>query len=136
MLAQLLKTHVEKQKHRNDETEALRRAAIASVGKLTGQSLEEINEGVAKVFENQRVIDREVKALSALSLRYSKQAKDWVQLMDKFNGALKDLGDVENWAQTIEKDIAAVSQFLEEEEQSGRTASQQEIAPAHESIVS
>ena len=42
-----------------------------------------------------------------------KQTNNWVQLMDGFHKALKDLGDLEQWAKTIEADMKTVTATLE-----------------------
>ena len=44
---------------------------------------------------------------------FAKQTAAWLLLIDSFNSSLKELGDVESWARTIEGDMRAVSSTLE-----------------------
>jgi hypothetical protein len=51
----------------------------------------------------------EMRALQRGSQQLCVQAKSWVQMYDAFHGALKNLGDVENWADVLRRDMAVVS---------------------------
>ena len=44
---------------------------------------------------------------------FSKQTQQWLHLIDNFSSALKELGDLENWARTIEKDMNSCTAALE-----------------------
>uniref|UniRef100_A0A0L8GTY8 Biogenesis of lysosome-related organelles complex 1 subunit 1 n=1 Tax=Octopus bimaculoides TaxID=37653 RepID=A0A0L8GTY8_OCTBM len=37
----------------------------------------------------------------------------WLKLVEDFNTALKEIGDVENWARNIEADMRTISSALE-----------------------
>lgn len=66
-----------------------------------------------QVFTNQRELENEAKRLQALSSRYSKQTTQWLAMIDGFNTALKELGDVQSWARSIENDMRTIAQALE-----------------------
>lgn len=44
---------------------------------------------------------------------FSKQTQQWMTLIDGFSAALKELGDIENWARAIENDMKSVTGILE-----------------------
>lgn len=44
---------------------------------------------------------------------FAKQTQQWLQLIDNFSSALKELGDVENWARSIESDMQVIQSTLE-----------------------
>lgn len=109
-----------------------RRVALSSAYSVSGLLAENVNGGVAAVFSNQRQIEAEAKLLqSQVPLRFlhitcrtadlqtykvikfSKQTTQWVQMIEGFNNALKELGDIENWAKTIERDMATIASSLE-----------------------
>lgn len=44
---------------------------------------------------------------------FAKQTQQWLQLIDGFSTSLKELGDVENWAKSIESDVRLITDSLE-----------------------
>ncbi|KAF9326105.1 Retinol dehydrogenase 5 [Podila minutissima] len=69
---------------------------------------------VSQIFVNQKDLEQEAKNLSLQSARYAKQTTQWLALVSQFDSALKELGDVQNWVQVIEKDMEQVTRALEE----------------------
>lgn len=84
-----------------------------AVAPVADSLLDSVNSGVAQVFANQRVLEAETRQLRQESQRFSKQTGQWLQLTTNFGNALKELGDVENWAQAIEEDLKAITEVLE-----------------------
>jgi len=68
---------------------------------------------VAQAYLNQKRLDAEAKQLHVGATNFAKQTHQWLQLIDNFSSALKELGDVENWARSIEGDMQVVQQSLE-----------------------
>ena len=66
-----------------------------------------------KAYSNQRALENEAKLLQQHVNQFSKQTTQWMTMLENFNTALKELGDVENWARTIEADITTVASALE-----------------------
>ena len=66
-----------------------------------------------KAYLNQKRLDSEAKQLHLNATNFSKQTAAWLQLIDSFNNSLKEVGDVESWAKTIETDMQAISSTLE-----------------------
>ena len=62
---------------------------------------------------NQKRLDSEAKQLHLNATNFSKQTSAWLQLIDSFNNSLKEVGDVESWARTIETDMRTISSTLE-----------------------
>jgi hypothetical protein len=115
----------------------LRKQAEESITTTSGALLDSINIGVSTVFANQRKLEKETQALLGESARFSKQTTRWLTLLDGFNKSLKvsdvsirlvvliqvqEIGDIENWAKVIEKDMTTVATTLESIHQT--TASQ------------
>ncbi|XP_071153068.1 biogenesis of lysosome-related organelles complex 1 subunit 1-like [Mytilus edulis] len=55
----------------------------------------------------------QTKILQANAAQFSKQTLQWLKLVEDFNTAQKELGDVENWAKSIEADMRTLSSALE-----------------------
>lgn len=68
---------------------------------------------VAQAYLNQKRLDAEAKQLHAGATNFAKQTQQWLQLIDNFSSALKELGDVENWARSIETDMHVIQNTLE-----------------------
>ena len=75
--------------------------------------MDHLNGGVAQAYINQKKLDTETKILQANASQFSKQTLQWLKLVEDFNTALKELGDVENWAKSIEADMRTLSSALE-----------------------
>jgi hypothetical protein len=109
--------------------ERRKREAIASVGAATGAAMDAINNGAATVWHNQQQLEAEARILHQNTQRLAKQSAQWASSYKGFHAALKALGDVENWAKTIESDMAFIHSALEgiqqqeqqEEEQSAKS---------------
>uniref|UniRef100_A0A673Z238 Biogenesis of lysosome-related organelles complex 1 subunit 1 n=1 Tax=Salmo trutta TaxID=8032 RepID=A0A673Z238_SALTR len=96
-----------------DEPERRRREAIAAATCLTEALVDHLNVGVAQAYVNQRKLDHEVKTLQVQASQFSKQTAQWISMVEGFNQALKEIGDVENWARSIEMDMRTIATALE-----------------------
>ncbi|KAK3536507.1 hypothetical protein QTP86_013827 [Hemibagrus guttatus] len=94
-------------------TERRRREAIAAATCLTEALVDHLNVGVAQAYVNQRKLDHEVKTLQVQAAQFAKQTSQWISMVENFNQALKEIGDVENWARSIEMDMRTIATALE-----------------------
>ena len=69
--------------------------------------------GAATVWHNQQQLEAEARLLHQQAQRLTKQSAQWVQSYQDFHQALKALGDVENWAKSIESDMAFIHSSLD-----------------------
>eukprot|EP00030_Apusomonadida_sp_AF-17_P007598 a842044_354.p1 GENE.a842044_354~~a842044_354.p1 ORF type:complete len:138 (+),score=61.95 a842044_354:48-416(+) len=108
---------VREQELRRKEAERLnenrRRAALVASSAVSDALLDTVNQSVVEIFNNQRALDVEAKQLHAQTSRMVKQTAQWVAAVEKFNLALKELGDVDTWARTIENDMRSIASTLE-----------------------
>lgn len=84
------------------------------------------SSSVAQAYLNQKKLDSEAKHLQTAVIGFSKQTQQWITLIDGFSAALKELGDIENWARAIENDMRSVTGILEV---AYKTARQTQAAP-------
>jgi len=113
MLSSLVKEHQARQVVRKEKQEVKRKEALTAATNLTTALVDHLNVGVAQAYLNQKRLDSEAKQLHLNATNFSKQTSAWLQLIDSFNTSLKEVGDVENWARTIEGDMRAISSTLE-----------------------
>ncbi|XP_072356785.1 biogenesis of lysosome-related organelles complex 1 subunit 1 [Scyliorhinus torazame] len=113
MLSRLLKDHQAKQNERKELQEKRRKDAVAAATCLTEALVDHLNVGVAQAYVNQRKLDNEVKTLQIQAAQFAKQTQQWLGMVDNFNQALKEIGDVENWARSIEMDMRTIATALE-----------------------
>ena len=64
---------------------------------MTEELAGSVNEGVAEVFNTQRLVEAEARELQAQAAAFAKQTGRWVSLFGEFDKALKEVGDFENW---------------------------------------
>ena len=113
MLSSLVKDHQARQVVRREQQEVKRKEALTAANNLTTALVDHLNVGVAQAYLNQKRLDSEAKQLHLNATNFSKQTTAWLQLIDSFNNSLKEVGDVESWAKTIETDMRAISSTLE-----------------------
>ena len=58
-------------------------------------------------------MDYEAKQLNLAATNFNKQTQQWINLIENFSTSLKELGDAENWANTIEQDMRTITSALE-----------------------
>ncbi|XP_046993396.1 biogenesis of lysosome-related organelles complex 1 subunit 1 [Schistocerca americana] len=113
MLSTLVKEHQAKQTARKEAQEQKRREAVAAATNLTEALVDHLNVGVAQAYLNQKRLDAEAKQLHHSATNFAKQTQQWVSLVESFSSALKEIGDAENWARSIETDMRTITSALE-----------------------
>ena len=94
--------------------ERLKKEAMESVGAATTAAMDTVNTGVATVWHNQQQLEAEARQLQQQAQRFNMQTGQWLSTFQSFHQSLKELGDVENWARTIEADMAFINSSLEQ----------------------
>ncbi|KAG7308610.1 biogenesis of lysosome- organelles complex 1 subunit 1 [Plutella xylostella] len=113
MLSSLIKEHQARQTAKKITQEQKRKEAIAAANDLTQALVDHLNVGVAQAYLNQKKLDAEAKLLHQGAINFAKQTQQWLALVENFSSALKEIGDVENWARSIENDMKIVTDTLE-----------------------
>jgi len=91
---------------------------------------------VAQAYLNQKRLDAEAKQLHVGATNFAKQTHQWLQLIDNFSSALKELGNVENWARSIEGDMQVVQQTLEMAYKTSRAAQTTTVVASTSAVAS
>ncbi|KAI0240279.1 Biogenesis of lysosome-related organelles complex 1 subunit 1 [Lamellibrachia satsuma] len=109
----MVKEHQIKQQARKEVQERKKKAATVAATALTHSLVDYLNSGVAQAYVNQKKLDTETKILQANATHFARQTTQWLKLVEDFNQSLKEIGDVENWARSIERDMHTISNALE-----------------------
>lgn len=111
MLSHLLKEHQARQKECK-KLRPKRREAITPATCLTEVLVDHLNVGVAQANRSQRKLDNKVKTLQIQAAQSAKHTGQWLGMVENFNQALKEIGDVQNWVQKIELDMCTITTML------------------------
>lgn len=113
MLSTIVKEHQSKQAARKERQEQKRKEAVQAASNLTQALVDHLNVGVAQAYLNQKKLDAEAKQLQHSATNFAKQTQSWLNLVEAFSSALKEIGDAENWARSIEGDMRTIATALE-----------------------
>ncbi|GAB5366139.1 hypothetical protein AAMO2058_001119000 [Amorphochlora amoebiformis] len=111
-LADIVAKHRTTSRQLRKDLEREKQDLVKSVEDLGQYLLDSLDTGVTKTYENQRRLESEAKALEAKALTFANEVGQWAGLYSSFNDALKELGDVKNWAQGIEADLNSINTSL------------------------
>ncbi|EFC48781.1 GCN5L1 domain-containing protein [Naegleria gruberi] len=113
MLSHLIKEHNQRQQKVREENDKRRHKAKDSLQSVSHELIDQTNSDVIKVFQNQQMIENEAKHLHAQVEKFNKQTTQWIQTFQQLNQCVKELGDVENWANHINNDIKYIVNNIE-----------------------
>ncbi|KAL3308776.1 biogenesis of lysosome- organelles complex 1 subunit 1, partial [Cichlidogyrus casuarinus] len=74
---------------------------------------------------NQRKLNSEIKTMSSQIVEYKNQVDQWFNLVNDFNNAIKELGDVQNWTTAMQRDMKIIHETLTNTQKSVTSAQQQ-----------
>jgi len=112
MYNSLVRDHRAKSAAQRKHVDTLRAAALVSCESVTAHLFAEVQGGVGALYRNQRLLQAEAATLQAHTSRFARQSERWLTLSSSLNTALKELGDVHNWALTVQKDVRWVEKEL------------------------
>eukprot|EP01121_Diplochlamys_sp_Union-15-3_P012035 TRINITY_DN3552_c0_g1_i1.p1 TRINITY_DN3552_c0_g1~~TRINITY_DN3552_c0_g1_i1.p1 ORF type:complete len:151 (+),score=36.74 TRINITY_DN3552_c0_g1_i1:31-453(+) len=112
-LNKLFQEHKQKQTNFKNVNDRLRKEVVGQVGQVTNLLMDSVNLEVAQIFIHQRKLEQEARKLEQQAERLNKLSTQWLSLLENFNVALKELGDVENWSATMENEMKQIASSLE-----------------------
>lgn len=87
----------------------------------------ELRDRIATIHGNAAALDNQSKQLRNKTTQLAKTTKQWGAMADSARGKLKEIGDIQNWAELIEHDLLLIEETLrivheEDYDQSSGTA--------------
>lgn len=104
-LAQLERRHESRVAALKQQSEQQFRVATKAGNAATTALVAGVNRDCAELHQGAKRVDGELKELMKQTEQMHKRTQQWAAMMLKFNGALKELGDVANWSRMIERDV-------------------------------
>ncbi|KAF3389633.1 hypothetical protein F1880_003940 [Penicillium rolfsii] len=96
----------------NQKQEAL--AAFTATLHSVGTNLEQpLRDRAATITANEAALQRQEAELAEHTARLAKQNASWAGLADETREGLKEIGDVQNWAEMIERDLLVLEEMMD-----------------------
>jgi hypothetical protein len=89
-------------------------AAFTATLHSVGTNLEApLRDRAANIQSNAAVLERQEAELAENTQRLARQNQQWVGFADETRDGLKEIGDVQNWAEMIERDLLALEDMMD-----------------------
>eukprot|EP01017_Pseudomicrothorax_dubius_P037111 TRINITY_DN5395_c0_g1_i1.p2 TRINITY_DN5395_c0_g1~~TRINITY_DN5395_c0_g1_i1.p2 ORF type:complete len:128 (-),score=51.00 TRINITY_DN5395_c0_g1_i1:169-552(-) len=108
MFEQFFDEYTKTKAHLERENENTKKNMKNLVEPVTKEMFHNLNDRVLILHNNQIIIERETKELKNECVKFYKEANQWMDLYNQLNEALKEVGDVVNWANVIQEDLKEV----------------------------
>ena len=112
MMSQTMKRYQTKQSIQRDLQEVRRKEIQQLCTQLNVLLVDKMNSRVEGAYINQKKLQSHTRQLQYNSANLQKQSEQWLKLLDNFNEALKEIGDVSNWAKSLENEMTKISHTL------------------------
>mmetsp|Transcript_10474 Transcript_10474/g.13115 ORF Transcript_10474/g.13115 Transcript_10474/m.13115 type:complete len:132 (-) Transcript_10474:2201-2596(-) len=87
--------------------------AIASAEKVNRTLMVTLNRDVQQVHSNQQRLENSARVLQEETSKFLKGTNKWLKTLTEMNEALKQIGDVDAWAENIESQLSNITTSLE-----------------------
>ena len=104
-----------------DEARSAFTASLLSAGTSTVQS--DLQARAGDLHANAAAIDKQEQELLKETKNLSKESGKWQKLVDDGARGVKETGDVQNWAEMLERDLCVLEDTMAMTEEGGTTAS-------------
>jgi len=89
------------------------RAAVTATLKSVGSSYNtDLQQRAADLHANSKAIEKQERELAKQTAALAKQSAQWEKLIGKSTKQLNEIGDVQNWAEVIERDLLVIEETL------------------------
>ena len=113
MLGKLYATHKAQQTDTNEHKKSCKEDTLEHMGGVTSVFAELLTKDATEVYVNQKELDKESRLLLNEGRRLTENTLKWIDTVERLNKSLNEIGDIENWASVMEKDLFVVSRTLE-----------------------
>lgn len=112
MMSQTMKRFQTKQSVQRDLQELRKKEIQQLCAQLNVLLVDTMNNRVEGAYINQKRLQSHTRQFQHNVTNLQKQSDQWLKLMDSFNHSLKEIGDVTNWAKSLESEMTKISHTL------------------------
>jgi len=114
MFSGIVQQHRASVASKRKQVDAQKVEALKAAETVTQHLLNDVSHGVGMLYRAQRDLQSECALVERHSARFGRVASRFLTLSNSLSLSVRELGDVTNWALTIEKDMRWVEQTLHE----------------------
>lgn len=114
---QQLQQQEQEQQQRTAEAKTAFTASLLSVG---ANHDAELRSRAKTLHENTNILSKQEADVARTTADLGKQNEQWEKVTDKARDGLKEIGDVQNWAEVIERDLLVLEETVRMVEEGGR----------------
>lgn len=100
------------QAQQDQRTAEARTAFTASLSSIGSNLDADLRSRAANLHSNSAALSKQEADLAKETAALSKQTAQWRRMADNSREKLKEIGDVQNWAEMIERDLLVIEQTL------------------------
>ena len=112
MMSQRMKAYQTKQSILRELQDVRRKEIQQLCAQVNVLLVDKMNNRVEGAYINQKKLQSHSRQLQYNAVNLQKQSEQWLKLLDNFNQALKEIGDVSNWAKSLENEMTKISHTL------------------------
>ena len=112
MMSQRMKAYQTKQSIQRELQDVRRKEIQQLCAQVNVLLVDKMNNRVEGAYINQKKLQSHSRQLQYNTANLQKQSEQWLKLLDNFNQALKEIGDVSNWAKSLENEMTKISHTL------------------------
>jgi len=94
------------------DTAAARAAVQASLASVGSTYDADLKQRVADLHANSQAIAKQEKELIKATAALNKESAKWAKMADKTTKQLNEFGDVQNWAEVLERDLLVLEETM------------------------
>lgn len=121
-LADLTRHHRMRAAALKERNEAAYKSMCSSATAASAALVEQTNRDAFAIFNAEQHIESQIKQLTVQTEQFQRKLHQWGLLFSRFDVALKEMGDLNNWSAMIEQDVQDTVTILDEVSKKKRQA--------------
>ncbi|ODQ56461.1 hypothetical protein SAICODRAFT_28601 [Saitoella complicata NRRL Y-17804] len=108
----LIKRHNAAERDRQERAHAARKQVVKDIDTASNAIDNGVRYRISTIHTNSTNIASQTRSLSTHSARLTKSVKQWQDMAGGARGQLKQVGDLENWAEVLEREVRVLEEAV------------------------